>query len=72
MQCYVFLSSCFELKHSDSQKAHGFDSQANDTMGKINLSLWHESSQFLSVKSARSEPLDWVDGLEAWGEEKEK
>ncbi len=34
--CYVFQSPCFELRHSDSQKAYGFGCLADDTTGKMN------------------------------------
>jgi len=32
----VFQSPCFELKHSDSQKAYGFGCLADDTTDKMN------------------------------------
>jgi len=35
-QHYVFQSPCFELKHSNNQKAYGFGYLADDTADKIN------------------------------------
>jgi len=56
-QCYIFQSPCFELKHSDSQKAYGFGCLANDTT--VEQTRWISGSavevgHFLSVKSTRS------------------
>jgi len=36
LQCYVYQSPCFELKHADSQKVYGFGCLADDTTDKMN------------------------------------